>query len=183
MKNLKYIHQNSYSFVLADGVAPFQVIGLVETTILFGGSITNIQAHIARNLCASMIIGMDYINKYNLNINVKQQTISIENTNRIFTLNIDSDYDLRKIPVTTSKSIYIPPHSNRSIKVSNPISSIYSSFVPTFYLHNNISLRTKYTYLTFQNYYSNVSFFNSSSVPKILSKGACVGYLQRRVKL
>ena len=75
--------------MLADGVAPFQVVGLVELIILFGGSTTKIQAHIARNLCTDMILGMDYINLYNLNINVKQQVISIENNNRTYITGID----------------------------------------------------------------------------------------------
>ena len=38
------------SFVLADGMAPFQVLGLVDLTIQFADSITEIQARVARNL-------------------------------------------------------------------------------------------------------------------------------------
>ncbi|CAF4997926.1 unnamed protein product [Rotaria sp. Silwood1] len=116
MKRPQFIHKNPYSFVLADGVAPFQVLGTIELSIQFVNMTTTIQAHIARNLCADMILGMDYINKYNLNIDVKQQTIAIEYNNRILTMNIDQDFELHKIPVTSSKAIYIPPHSNRSSK-------------------------------------------------------------------
>ena len=137
MKRPQFIRTNPYSFVLADGVAPFQVLGTVELSIQFTNITTTIQAHIARNLCADMILGMDYINKYNLNINVKQQTISIEYNNRILTLNIDQDGELHKIPVTSSNPIYIPPHSNRSSSVSIPISSISSSFVPHSHLKYN----------------------------------------------
>ncbi|CAF4098557.1 unnamed protein product [Rotaria sp. Silwood2] len=85
-----------------------------DNVIQFANSITKIQVHIARKLYADMIIGMDYINLYNLNINIEQQTVSIENNNRIFTKNIDKDYELRQIPVTTSQSIFISPYSNRS---------------------------------------------------------------------
>src|SRR5271163_1325412 len=67
MKDFKYIPQTPYSFLLADGVTPFQVVGLVELSIQFAGLTTKIQAHIARNLCTEMILGMDYINLYNLN--------------------------------------------------------------------------------------------------------------------
>ncbi|CAF0822104.1 unnamed protein product [Rotaria sp. Silwood1] len=119
MKRPQFIHKNPYSFVLADGVAPFQVLGTIELSIQFVNMTTTIQAHIARNLCADMILGMDYINKYNLNIDVKQQTIAIEYNNRILTMNIDQDFELHKIPVTSSKAIYIPPHSNRSSKFPN----------------------------------------------------------------
>ncbi|CAF5181057.1 unnamed protein product, partial [Rotaria magnacalcarata] len=73
-----------YSFVLADGAAPFEVLGTVELAIKFSNSITHINGHIARNLCTDMIIGMDYINKYNLNINVKKQIVSIDYKNHIY---------------------------------------------------------------------------------------------------
>lgn len=177
MTHLQYIPQTPYSFLLADGVTPFQVVGLVKLSIQFAGLNTQIQAHIARNLCADMILGMDYINSYNLNVNVKEQTISIEHQNRIFTINIDQDYDLPKIPVTTSKSISIPPHSNRSITVSNPISSICSSFTSTHPLLDQNPLTTTHTYLNFQNYCSTITFSNTSSFPKFLSKGSCIGFL------
>lgn len=177
MKHVQYNRQPSYSFLLADGVAPFQVVGLVELTILFAGSLTKSQAHIARSLCADMILGMDYINHYNLNINVKQQIISIENQNRTFVMKIDKDHTLLKIPVITSKSTFIPPHSNRLIKVSNPISTICSSFIPTTHLHLQHLLSTTHTSLNFHNYCSNITFCNTSSFPKFLSKGVCVGFM------
>ncbi|CAF4545912.1 unnamed protein product, partial [Rotaria sp. Silwood2] len=91
MKRSQFIHKNPYSFVLADGVAPFQVLGTIELSIQFVNMTTTIQAHIARNLCADMILGMDYINKYNLNIDVKQQTTAIEYNNRILAMNIEQD--------------------------------------------------------------------------------------------
>jgi hypothetical protein len=140
MKHPQFMHKNPHSFVLADGVASFQVLELLELSIQFTNVTTKIQAHIARNLCADMILDMDYINKYNLNIDVKQQIISIEYNNHILTTNIDKDFELHKIPVTSSKSIYIRPHFDRSTKVSIPISSVYSSFTPNSHFKHNTSL-------------------------------------------
>lgn len=177
MIHLRYIHRKSYSFTLADGIAPFHALGLVELSVHFANSITKIQAHIARQLCADMIIGMDYINVYNLNINVRHQTISIENNNRLFTMNMDREYELRRIPVILSKSTFVPPRSKSITQVSNPISSIYSTFVPTSDFLEQNYLLTHYTYLKFQNYLSNMVFFNKSSYPRFLSKGSCVGFL------
>ncbi|CAF3349874.1 unnamed protein product [Rotaria sp. Silwood1] len=177
MKRPQFIHKNPYSFVLADGVAPFQVLGTIELSIQFVNMTTTIQAHIARNLCADMILGMDYINKYNLNIDVKQQTIAIEYNNRILTMNIDQDFELHKIPVTSSKAIYIPPHSNRSSKVSIPISSVYSSFVPCSHLKYNTPSIITQTCLNFQNYCSSVILSNTSAYPRFIRKGVCVGFL------
>ena len=171
------IQQTPYSFTLADGIAPFHVLGVIELSIEFSNSTTKIQAHVAKQLCADMIIGMDYINKYNLNIDIMQQTISIANDKRIFTMNIDQDYTIRRIPVTTSKSILIPAHSKRSTNVIIPISSICSSFVPASHLQYTISLSTMYTFLQFQNYCSSIKFLNTSSDSRWLNKGTCIGFL------
>jgi hypothetical protein len=177
MSNLTSINKSTYSFTLADGIAPFHVLGVVKLSIQFSNSLTSIQAHVARQLCADMIIGMDYINQYNLTINIEQQTISINNNNRTFSMNIDKEYALRQIPVTISKPLFIPPHSNRSTRVSIPISSICSSFVPTSNISNQTSLITKYTFLKFQKYFSHITFSNTSSKPQFLSKGIRVGFL------
>jgi predicted aspartyl protease len=177
MQRPRFIHKNSYSFVLADGVAPFQVLGTCELSIQFNGIATTIQAHIARNLCADMILGMDYINKYNLNIDIKRQNISIEYSNRILTMHVDKDYEVQRIPVTSAKQTYIPPYSNRSTQVSIPLSSVYSPFVPNSHLRYNTSLMITHTRLNFQNYCSNVTFSNDSPHPQFIRKGVCVGFL------
>ena len=80
------VHKQSCSFVLTDGLASFEVVGVIYLTIEFAESITEIQACVARNLCTDMIIGMNYINKYNLSIDVKRQTVSVDNQNRTFTM-------------------------------------------------------------------------------------------------
>jgi len=175
--SLQYIEKSPYSFTLADGIAPFHVLGVVNLSVKFANSTTTIKAHIANRLCTDMILGMDYINKYNLNINIIHQTISIENNNKTYTMDIDQDYGIHKIPVTTYHSITIPPHSKRLTHVSVPISSICSSFVSTSYLHLKTSLHTTYTFLQFQNYSSSLRFFNNSSIPRLLHKGSCIGFL------
>ena len=52
--------KNPYSFVLADGVAPFQVLGTIELLINFAGVTTTIHAHVAQRLCTNIILGMDF---------------------------------------------------------------------------------------------------------------------------
>ncbi|CAF2061710.1 unnamed protein product [Rotaria magnacalcarata] len=166
-----------YSFVLADGAAPFEVLGTVELAIKFSNSITHINGHIARNLCTDMIIGMDYINKYNLNINVKKQIVSIDYKNHIYVMLIDKHFKSIKIPVSSSKPLFIPPNSFRTTQVSIPVSSICSSFFPQFHLPHNKFISVIDKHLKFQNYCCNVVFSNISSYPQSLRQGICVGYL------
>ena len=46
LKHLKFIHKKPYSFVLADGVTPFEVLGTVQLFIRFAGKTTTIEAHV-----------------------------------------------------------------------------------------------------------------------------------------
>ena len=177
MSHLRYIKQQPSSFTLADGIAPFHILGSVDLSVQFGNSITPIKAYIARQLCTDMIIGMDYINLYDLSIDVKRQTISIDHNNQVFTMNMDKDYELRRIPVTLSKSTVILPRSTYYTSVSNPISTICSSFVPVSDFLEHQSLLTRYTFLKFNNYRSHIRFFNSSLSSRFLHKGTCIGFL------
>ena len=172
-----------YSFVLADGTAPFQIVGRARITILFAGVQTLIDAYIARKLCTNIILGMDYINLYNLSFNVKQHIISIEHQDRILTMNINPDKSVTRIPVTSSKAIVIPPYSTRAVPVNVPISSIVSSLVPTRTLSNFSSLFIRQIFIKFNNYRSTLFFSNTSSFPRFINKGYSVGFLFHRLKL
>ncbi|CAF1309704.1 unnamed protein product [Rotaria magnacalcarata] len=125
---------------------------------------------------------MDYINFYNLSIDVKHQTLSIKYHNRILTTTIDPDYKLRKIPVTSSQSTYIPPYSTRSAHVTIPISSMRSSLIPNQYLYRDSTLFVTHTLLNFRNYCSTISFSNTFSLPRLIRKGSCVGFLLYRTQ-
>ena len=171
-----------YSFLLADGTAPLQIVGKVRTTILFVGVQTLIDAYIARKLCTNIILGMDYINLYNLSFNVKHQIISIEHQDRILPMNINPDKSVTGISVTSSKAIVIPPHSTRAVPVNVPISSI-ASLVPTRTLSNSSSLFIRQTFIKFKNYRSTLFFSNTSSFSCFINKGYYVGFLFHRLKL
>ena len=99
-----------YSFVLADGTAPFHILGKVSLSILFANVETSIDAYVARKLCTNIILGMDYINKYCLNFDVKRQAISIEYHNQLFIMNIDPYNRVPNFPVTSARTILIPPY-------------------------------------------------------------------------
>ncbi|CAF3985539.1 unnamed protein product, partial [Rotaria sp. Silwood1] len=95
-------------------------------------------------------------------------------------MNIDSDYELRKIPVTSSKSVYVPPYSTRSTQATIPVSSICSPLIPNENLYYSNSLFVTHTLLNFRNYRSMISFCNTSCFPRYIRKGDCVGFLSYR---
>ena len=177
LKHPKIISNKPYWFVLADGIAPFEILGIAELSVQFSHAITKVEAHIARRLCTDMILGMDYINRYNLAFDVKNQSISIEYCNKLLKTKIDSDYELHKISVTSSKSVYIPPYSIRSTNVTVPIASVCSALVPNQDLYRNNTLFLTHSFLKFRNYHSTISLCNASRFPRYIRKGYCVGFL------
>ena len=92
-------------------------------------------------------------------------------------MTIDSDYEFRKIPVTSSKSLYIPPYSTRSTKVTIPVGFVCTSLIPNKNLRNSNSLFITHTLLDFRNHCSIISLCNTSSFPRYIQKGYCVGFL------
>ncbi|CAF3807931.1 unnamed protein product [Rotaria magnacalcarata] len=173
----KDILKQPYSFLLADGLAPFRVLGNVNLTIQFDSLVTTIDAHIAEFLCTDMIIGMDYINKYNLNINVKRQVITIESNQSLVEVPIIRPTKSIKIPVFSSNTISFTPYSKRTAFVSIPISSVSLSFTPLSSLKHYVFAINKADALNFRNYCSYINIANMSLNPKVIKKGACLGHL------
>ncbi|CAF1173912.1 unnamed protein product, partial [Rotaria magnacalcarata] len=117
------------SFLLADGIASFKVLGLVDLTIEFNDFVTPIKAYIAQNLCTDIIIGMDYINRYNMSINVKKQTVHLESHNRHAVVPIINPTKSIKIPVISCSTISLSSNTATTIQVIIPISAISLPFI------------------------------------------------------
>ena len=54
---------------MADGHTTFEVIGTVRIFIELNHTKTNIIVGVVDSLCTDCILGMDYINKYKVNLN------------------------------------------------------------------------------------------------------------------
>ena len=116
LKNLEFVNKNTFSFLLADGIAPFQVLGTIKLSFYFANALTTIEAHVARNLCTNIILGMDYINRYNLSFNVRHQTISIEYQNSFLTINMDADRNFSTNSIVSKNATFI---SNSNVATSS----------------------------------------------------------------
>jgi predicted aspartyl protease len=108
--------KSSHSFVLADGKAPFHVLGVLKLRITFANLTTTIHAHVAENLCTDVILGMDYISTYNLNFDLRKHLVSIEYNNHQYFMNIDQQIKPRFIPVTLSIPLHLPPPQVQSFR-------------------------------------------------------------------
>ena len=102
------ILKQSQSFLLADGVASFHILGLFRLSIEFNSFGTTITVHVGQELCADMIIGMDFINKYNMNIDVKNQIVTLDSNNQRIVVLIVRPINFIKLPVISSDSVILP---------------------------------------------------------------------------
>lgn len=177
IKQCAHIHKHSSSFVLADGVAPFHVLGIIELQILFANQITTISAHVAKNLCTDVILGMDYISLYNLKFNIHKQKISIDLNKQRYQMKINRNVRTEFIPVSLSKPLHIPARSTRSAKIFIPIQSICSQFIPYFQFSLFDTAFISQKFLHFRNHFSQIIFSNNSHRSHFVPKGTHIGYL------
>lgn len=171
------LHKTSSSFILADGTAPFYTSGVVQLTITFANHSTTITAHIASNLCADLILGMDYINKYNLSIDVKRQVVSIDYNFTVLSMPLDQDHAPRTIPAIIRQSVSLPSHGASSIRISLPPNSLLPLFTPDLQFEDQHSLLVTHQFLRFDPRTTTLTIYNTSSSPQLISEGSCIGYL------
>ncbi|CAF1423056.1 unnamed protein product [Rotaria sordida] len=92
-------------------------------------------------------------------------------------MNINQNYPPQFIPITLSKSLHLPPNSNRTAKASIPISSISSPFIPHQHFTLNSALYIPHKLLQFYNYFSTITLSNTTPYPQYVTKGICIGFL------
>ena len=177
MQPSNFVRTKTNTFVLADGISPFHVLGTIELSIQFANQITKILAKIAQNLCTDIILGMDYITFYNLQIDTKQKLVSIELNGRRYYMKTNQNYSLQLIPITLAHSLRLPPMTHRSATVTSSMTKFTSMFIPNLHFVENNSLHIAHKFLQFHDHISIMTISNVSSYPQSFNKGACIGFL------
>ena len=174
--------RHTFAFTLADGVAPFHTIGVVNLTIQFTSIDTFIQAHVVPHLCSDLIIGMDYINKYNLNFDVKYQQVSIEHRQQYFTLPVSHESPTSTISLLLPQSMSIPPHSSGTVRFNVPTSSLSSIFTPDVNFELKHPLLVSHQFLIHDPKVMNLLITNITSYPQSIPQNIRIGKLSNIVK-
>ncbi|CAF4584127.1 unnamed protein product, partial [Rotaria socialis] len=90
------------SYLMADGSSTFNILGTTEIFIEFEKSCTSIIAGVVDTLCVDCLLGMDYINKYYVNLNNKEKQVQIHIQDIIVDLPMEN----------TMKTINVPGRAN-----------------------------------------------------------------------
>ena len=105
IRNSRIINRIQRQVFLADGYTSITVYGEVNLPLVINNVYTSIRALIVENLCVNCILGMDYIIKYKLIINIVNRTISMGIKNYRFTMPIDNSEKNIFQATSTSKPI------------------------------------------------------------------------------
>lgn len=70
-----YHDTNHRRFVLADGVSSMMIIGKTRLTINFGDVTTTTEVFVSNQLCTDLILGMNFLSTYDLEIRPSKKTI------------------------------------------------------------------------------------------------------------
>ena len=177
MQPSNFVKTKTNTFVLADGISPFHVLATIELSIRFANQITKIQAKVAQNLCTDIIVGMDYITFYNLQIDTKQKLVSIELNGRRYYMKKKQNDSLQLVPITLAHLLRLPPMIHRSAAVTSSMTKFTSMFIPNLHFVQNNSLHIPHKFLQFHDHISIMTISNISSYPQSFNKGACIGFL------
>ncbi|CAF3400517.1 unnamed protein product [Rotaria sp. Silwood2] len=77
---------NNMKYIMADGRTIFEIIGTVKIFIELNNVKTNIVVGVVNSLCTDCILGMDYINKYKVNLDNNFKQVQVHTSTEQITL-------------------------------------------------------------------------------------------------
>ncbi|CAF1491047.1 unnamed protein product [Rotaria sp. Silwood1] len=142
-------------YLMADGYTTFEVIGTVKIFIEFNQMKTSIVARIVNSLCADCILGMDYINKYKVNLNNKDKKIQIHTFNNMITIPMEDQVGSIRMLCRLINPTCIYPYQEKRIKIATQMS-----------LHSSVLVKNHVTW---------ISIYNLTSTVRYLKRNVIVG--------
>ena len=133
--HFKYSTDQHQKFFLADGLTSLTVTGTVDLTIHMGPILTNILAFVTTNLCTDLILGLDYLSKYDFDIQPKKKSFLFHFQGRQVVIPIDTQTTSINLPVKLSHSMAIQSRCQQSAPVhtySTSLNLINSSKFPRY---------------------------------------------------
>ena len=152
-------HQQTY--LMADGRSTFPILGTVQIFIDLDNLQTSIDVGIVDDLCVDCLLGMDYMNKYYVNLNNKEKQVYIHSQDVIISIPMKSTIEDIILPCRSIKFTYIRPQEEKPIQIACEIPSGHMLFSPTDNLKNK-GLVTAHAIVPVVNYTATVLLYNST---------------------
>ena len=166
---------NRQHYLMADGYTNFEVIGVVKIVMEFNRIKTSIIVGVVSSLCTDCILGMDYINKYKVNLNNKDQRIQIHTHKKIITIPMENQIYNVKLLCRLINSTCIYPYQEKKIRISTQVSSGQLLFSPAYHMTHYKNLITPQALLSINDHTTWISVYNPTSSPCYLKSKIIVG--------
>ncbi|CAF1449580.1 unnamed protein product [Rotaria sordida] len=168
---LKYSSRQHQKFFLADEFTSFIVTGIVNLNIHVDHIITTISPFVTKNLCTNFILDMDYLSKYDIDVQPMKKTIIFNFNNKKIIFPMNAVQKSINLPIRLLYSTRIAPQSAQKISVNVIILSAILVFHPSFKFLKITSIYTRDSFLNVKNYTMSLTIINSSNFPCYLRKG------------
>ncbi|CAF4125368.1 unnamed protein product [Rotaria sordida] len=169
------ININQQHYLLADGYTTFEVIGIVKIFVEFGAINTSIVVGVVNSLCIDCILGMDYINKYKVNLNTKDKQIQIHTFKDMITIPMENQVDNVKILCRLNNFTCIYPYQEKKIQISTQVSSGQLVFSPAYHLIHYKNLISPHALISIINHSAWISVYNPTSSTCYLKSNIIIG--------
>ncbi|CAF4659429.1 unnamed protein product [Rotaria sp. Silwood2] len=162
-------------YLMADGYTTFEVSGTVKLVIEFNQMKTSIVVRVVNSLCVDCILGMDYINKYKVNLNNKEKQIQIHKINNMITIPMEDQVGSIKTLCRLINPTCIYPYQEKRIKIATQMSSGQLLFSPAYHLIYKIGLISPHSPISVMNHEAWISIYNPTSTVCYLKRYIIIG--------
>ncbi|CAF1469891.1 unnamed protein product [Rotaria sordida] len=157
------IASNQQYYLMADGYTTFEVIDVVKIFIEFCAIKTNIVVDIVNSLYTDCILGMDYINKYKVNLNNEDKQIQIHTFKNTITIPMENQIDNVKILCRLINSTYTQVSSGQLL------------FSPAYHLTHYKNLISPHALISIINHSAWIFVYNPTSSTCYLKSNIIIG--------
>lgn len=171
------IKSNKQQYVLADGHTTMDVLGTVQLVIDLPFTTTSIIADVTDSLCVDCILGMDYINKYKVNLDNKQKSVQIYTNDSSITLPMITSVTPSRTICRLEKDITFHPFQEQMVKTLTSFKTGEYLFSPAFHMGHVKGFIIPHSLVSVKNHTTHFSLYNSTNQETYLRANTIIGTL------
>ena len=169
------ININEKQYVMADGSTTFNIIGVVEIIIQFNNVKTKINAAVVNTLCTDCILGMDYITKYRVKLDMQDQQIEIHTPEHTLIIPMNNQLSEKKQLCRLYQRTWIKPYEEKQILIYTQVRAGQFLFSPAYHLIYHKQLMCPNALISVSDYQAWISIYNPTSFTCFLESNIIVG--------
>jgi transposase InsO family protein len=169
------------TFWLADGTTSFTTVGTAQLHVRINHLVTTISALVVRHLSCECILGMDWLEKYRVDVCHSDNAIRIHDDQGhcLTRKRMNDDLSFNQFPVTLIAPLRLQPYQECQVRGFIPISSSAAVlFHPRPQLQLNKPIRTPEAVLSITDYRTSLTLYNDSDRICHLANGTLLGKVQ-----